>query len=122
MRTCERQYVRVEYPREVQLTTADNLKLIVHCENVSAGGLSIRCDQITAAAMMPLGYQLNPSNPLLLSIELCLDDAKLEAICGIKNSYRSAENSFCFNLKFIAFEKNSQQCLDNFMKKQKFDV
>ena len=122
MRTYERQYVRVEYHREVQLTTADNFKLKAHCENISAGGLGIRCDQLTAQAMMPSGYQLNPSNPMLLLIELFLDDALLEATCAVVNSYRSAEDSFCFNLKFIGFEKDTQQCLDDFMTKQQFDV
>lgn len=122
MRVYERQYVRVEYHREVRLGTAEYPNLLVRSDNISAGGLGISCDQVTAEAIMPSGYQLNPEKPLLLSVELDLVDTKLQATCSIQNSYRLAEDSFSFNLKFIKFEKDGQQWLEDFMKQQKINL
>jgi len=121
MRVFERQYVRVEYHREVRLETGEHLKLLVRSENISAGGLGISCDQVTAQAIMPSGYQLSPERPLLLSVELELADVKLQTTCSIQNNYRLAQDSFCFNLKFLRFENDGQKQLENFMKLQKID-
>lgn len=122
MRVHERQYVRVEYHREIRLETLEHLKLLVRSDNISAGGLGISCDRVTAQAIMPSGYQLSPERPLLLFVELDLAGAKLQATCSIQNKYRLAQDSFSFNLKFIRFEKGGQQQLENFMKQQRLDV
>jgi hypothetical protein len=122
MRVHERQYIRVEYHQEVRLETAGDLKLLARSENICAGGLGIICDQVTAYAMMPMGYQVNPDKPLLLSIELQLGEDVLQATCCVQNSYRLAQESFCFNLKFMTIGQDGEQQLDRFMKKQKIDV
>ena len=122
MQLYERKSVRVKYHQEVRLETVGHLKLVVCTDNISAGGLGINCDQVTAQAIMPSGYQLSPERPLLLLVELDLADAKLQATCSVQNNYRLAQDSFSFNLKFIRFEKDGQQQLENFMKQQNHDA
>ncbi|PHR47507.1 PilZ domain-containing protein [Cycloclasticus sp.] len=119
MRVYERQYVRVDYQQEVKLETAERITLVVRGENISVGGLGICCDQMTAQMIMPKGYQLNPAKPLHLGVEFEMEDNSLKATCSIQNSYRLAQDLFCFNLKFIRLEQQGQQQLENFIQQQR---
>ena len=65
-----------------------------------------------------MGYQLNHEPSMRLSVRLVLDNTTIIVTCGIQNSYRLAENSYSFNLKFIAFEQASLELLDSFIKNQ----
>ncbi len=118
MRVYERQYVRAVYRRDIRLKTDEYSNLLARCENISAGGLGIYCDQITAQVIMPPGYQLSPEKPLLLSVELDLAGAEFRATCSVQNSYRLSQDKFNFNLKFISFEGNGQENLEAFLKQQ----
>lgn len=118
MRVYERQYVRAVYRRDIRLKTDEYSNLLARCENISAGGLGIYCDQITAQVIMPSGYQLSPEKPLLLSVELDLAGAEFRATCSVQNSYRLSQDKFNFNLKFISFEGNGQENLEAFLKQQ----
>jgi c-di-GMP-binding flagellar brake protein YcgR len=117
----QRQYLRVNHQQEIQLETASRLKLVARSENISTGGIGITCDQVTAQAIMPAGHRVTPDPSLHLSVRLMLGDSMLAATCSIQNSYRLAENSYSFNLKFMALEQASLQVLDGFMKTQKND-
>ena len=81
------------------------------------GGLEIRCDQVTAHAMMPFDYQFDPESPLMLSLTIYLDDLEtpLQVSCCILNTYRLAQDLFCFNLKFVLIEESDQQQLAVFI-------
>ena len=118
MQVYERKYLRVHYQQEIELETTSRLKLQACAENISMGGLGMTCDRITAQEMVPMGYQLNHEPSLRLSVRLTLDDTTIVVTCGIQNSFRLAENSYSFNLKFIALEQANLQLLENFIQKQ----
>lgn len=120
MRAYERKYIRVEYRQDVRLRTQSGVQLIAHSENISAGGVEIVCDRITAQTIMPVEYQFDPDEPLILSIELCLDDEgnTLHASCSVQNVRRLAQDCFGFNLKFDTFKRQSGQLLEGFVKEQ----
>ena len=118
MQGYERKYRRVNYQQEIELETANRLKLQACAENISLGGIGMTCDRITAQEILPVGYQLNHEPSMRLSVRLTLDNATIMVTCSIQNSYRLAENSYSFNLKFMAFEQTSLELLDSFIKKQ----
>jgi hypothetical protein len=120
MRAYERKYIRVEYRQDVQLRTQTGIQLIAHSENISAGGVEVVCDRITAQTIMPVDYQFDPDTPLVLSIELSLgeEDHHLYATCSVQNVRRLAQDCFGFNLKFNTFKRQSEGLLEGFVKEQ----
>ncbi|PCI18562.1 MAG: PilZ domain-containing protein [Piscirickettsiaceae bacterium] len=120
MRAYERKYIRIEYRKDVRLRTRSGVELLAHSENISAGGIEIVCDRITAQTIMPVEYQFDPDEPLVLSVELSLDNLgdTLHASCSVQNVRRLAQDSFGFNLKFNTFKQQGAQLLEGFVKEQ----
>lgn len=120
MRAYERKYIRVEYRQDVRLRTQSGVQLVAHSENISAGGVELVCDRVTAQMIMPMDYQFDPDNPLIVSIELSLGDGDnhLHATCTVQNVRRLAQDCFGFNLKFNTFKRQSEGLLEGFVKQQ----
>jgi hypothetical protein len=111
------------YQQEVLLTTVDDLKLIARSEDIAVGGMSIICDQVSAAHIMPSNQPLpNDSFNLLIEVYLNGVDQSIQGLCSIRNRRRLAEDKFSFNLKFISYKGQSEQLLESFMKQQKVDI
>lgn len=120
MKAYERKYRRIKYQQTVELKTATGLVLNAHGENISADGLEIVCDQVSAKAVLPLDYQRDPDKPLLLSVELNLDDKSkpLPVSCSVMNVRRLSQDIFSFNLQFTKLKPQSLQLLEELVSKQ----
>lgn len=120
MKACERKYRRIKYQQTVELKTATGLVLNAHGENISADGLEIVCDQLSAKAVLPLDYQRDPDKPLLLSVELNLDEKgkSLPVSCSVMNVRRLSQDIFSFNLQFTKLKPQSLQLLEELVSKQ----
>ncbi|HIF18258.1 MAG TPA: PilZ domain-containing protein [Cycloclasticus sp.] len=117
MQTNKRRCERIQYQQDVWLKTAAGLALLAKSNNLSAGGMEILCDQITAMSIKPLGYQLEPDKPLLLSISFCLDkgDESFHASCCVQNMHRLAQDLFSFNLSFLDCQHHDRARLARFI-------
>tara|TARA_R110002074_G_scaffold402287_1_gene606272 strand:- start:94293 stop:94661 length:369 start_codon:yes stop_codon:yes gene_type:complete len=120
MRACERKYRRIKYQQTVELKTAAGLVLNAHGENISADGIEIVCDELSAKAVLPLNYQRDPDKPLLLSVELNLDDkgTPLLVSCCVMNVRRLSQDVFSFHLQFTKLKPQSLRLLEELVSKQ----
>ncbi|MEO1888352.1 MAG: PilZ domain-containing protein [Cycloclasticus sp.] len=113
----KRRCKRIQYQQEVRLKTAAGLELLAKSNNLSAGGMEILCDRITATSIKPLGYQLEPDNRLLLSVSFCLNegDESFYANCCVQNMHRLAQELFSFNLSFLDCKDSDKNRLERFI-------
>jgi c-di-GMP-binding flagellar brake protein YcgR len=115
----KRQCLRVGHQQQVRLRTDVGLELSAQSANLSLGGMEILCDQLTAKAIKPLGYQLAPDTPLL-SISFCLSEGgkPLHATGCVRNMHRLAQESFSFNLAFTEYKQDDRKRLQRFIDEQ----
>lgn len=116
----QRRFYRYKIKRRVLIKNPDGKILTGHAFDISRQGLQLRCHPKTA-------YQLETANPLLpknkqkhYEIKISLPYMSRLSECGIHCSIQDIEKADDENMRisitFLSFDKNSQSCLDHFIK------
>lgn len=119
MATIERRrFPRVEVELLGEMISANGEELPAAVDNISIGGIQLRCDAITALRMTPRGHLTSKGDRVDFDVRLQLDDgvsSTLSVRCRVIFCHRVAQHDYRMGLEFIDLDTERSGRVEQFI-------